>query len=90
MLAFDNSSTLRVGTDLSTEVLEDGTLWHAKCEGYFRKVLDVCLHTVKSTFLGQLHLRHFVPVVRIVVLALRDANVGRHDSIFSLSFCSDF
>jgi len=78
VLALDDGSALRVGANLSTEVLEDSALRDTQSTGHFWQVFHVGLHTVESTLLSQLHLRHLVPVVGVVVLALRDANVGCH------------
>ena len=87
--ALDDGCTLSVSADLRTEVLEDGGLGHTECASDFRQVLNVRLHTVQTTFLGQLHLWHLVTIVRIVVLALRDTNVGCHRVGSFVSFSAE-
>lgn len=86
MLAFNDGGALRIGAELHLEVFENGALWDAKRLCHVWQVRDVGLHTVETTLLLEAHLRHLVPVVRVVILRLRDANVPCHDWLVKIDW----
>ena len=86
MLTFDDGGAFRVGANLDAEPFQDGAIGNTESFCHIWKVRDVGLHTIQSRLLLQLHLRHFVAIVGIVVFALRDANVGCHFELLGVLF----
>lgn len=68
MLTLHNGGTFGVGADLCTEVFENSTFGDTESSRHIRQVLDVGLYTVETTLLTQLHLRHLVTIVRVIIL----------------------
>ena len=75
VLSLNDSRTFRVGAYLNAEEFQDGTFGCSQGTSHIYQVCNVCLDTVQSAFLTQSHLRHFVPIVWVVILSRRDANV---------------
>ena len=59
--AFDDGGALGVGTDLGTEVLKHGALWHSQGARHILQIRNVRLDTVEATLLSEPHLGHLVP-----------------------------
>ena len=61
MVSLDDASLLHVRSKLGAQELHDGQAWHSQVLSDIFYVSNVCLDSIQSRLLCELHLRHFVP-----------------------------